>query len=131
MAAPPDREQEEARFEQWLGNLLRAGVLLAASVVLLGGVLYLARHGGEQADRKSFRGEPAGLRNPSGIVKNALHFSGRGVIQFGLLLLVATPVARVAFSVLGFIRERDYTYVALTLVVLAVLLFSLFFGESL
>jgi uncharacterized membrane protein len=131
MAAPPDREREEARFEQWLSHLLRAGVLLAASVVLLGGVLYLGRHGGERADRKAFHGEPPGLRNPSGIVKNALNLSGRGIIQFGLLLLVATPVARVAFSVFGFLRERDFTYVALTLVVLAVLLFSLFFGESL
>jgi uncharacterized membrane protein len=129
--AAPDQGRQEARFEQWLGNLLRAGVLLAASVVLLGGVLYLARHGGEKADRKAFHGEPAEFRNPSGIVKNALDFRGRGVIQFGVLLLVATPVARVAFSVFGFLRERDFTYVALTLVVLAVLLFSLLFGESL
>jgi uncharacterized membrane protein len=53
------------------------------------------------------------------------------VIMLGLLLLVATPVARVVFSVAGFLRERDFLYVVLTLIVLAVLLSSLFFGEVL
>jgi uncharacterized membrane protein len=57
-----------------------------------------------------------------------MDLSGRGVIQLGLLLLVATPVARVACSVVGFLRERDYVYVALTLIVLVVLIYSLFFG---
>jgi uncharacterized membrane protein len=49
-------------------------------------------------------------------------------VQLGVLLLIATPVARVAFSALAFARQRDYTYVALTLFVLAVLLCSLFVG---
>jgi uncharacterized membrane protein len=126
-----EQHEREERFEQFLGNLLRAGVLLAAAVVLLGGGLYLARHGGEQADWKTFRGEPANLRNPTEIVGNALQLSSRGVIQVGLLLLVATPVARVVFSVFGFLRERDFLYVVLTLIVLAVLLYSLFFGTDL
>jgi uncharacterized membrane protein len=122
---------EEARFEKFLGNLLRAGVLLAATVVLFGGILYLIRHGGDNSSRSVFRGEPADLRNVSGIWEDAMHLSGRGMIQAGLLLLVATPVARVIFSVFGFFRERDYTYVVLTLIVLGVLLFSLFFGDKL
>ena len=52
-------------------------------------------------------------------------FQCRGIIQFGLVLLIATPVARVAFSVAAFALQRDNTYVAITLIVLAVLLFSL------
>jgi uncharacterized membrane protein len=126
-----EQHEREERFEQFLGNLLRAGVLLAAAVVLLGGGLYLVRHGGERADWTTFRGEPANLRNPTEIVGNALQLSSRGVIQVGLLLLVATPVARVVFSVFGFLRERDFLYVVLTLIVLAVLLYSLFFGTDL
>src|SRR5262245_46201598 len=126
-----NRHHGEERFEQFLGNLLRAGVVLATAVVLLGGVLYLVRHGGEQPDRRVFHGEPADLRNPAGIVESAMQLSGRGVIQVGLLLLVATPVARVGFSVVGFLRERDFIYAVLTLIVLAVLLFSLFFGKAL
>jgi uncharacterized membrane protein len=125
-----DPQQTEARFEQFLGNLLRTGVLLAAAVVLLGGVVYLVRHGGEPRGDNVFRGEPADLRSPSGIVGDAVQFRGRGLIQLGLLLLVATPVARVVLSVLGFLRERDYVYVVVTLIVLAVLVVSLFFGEA-
>jgi uncharacterized membrane protein len=118
----------DERVEQVMGNLLRAGVILAAAVVLLGGVVYLSRHGGERVDLRVFRGEPADLRSPAGIVADVLEFRGRGIIQFGLLLLIATPVARVAFSVFAFLWERDYTYVVLTLVVLGVLLGSLFVG---
>ena len=54
--------------------------------------------------------------------------SGRAIIQFGLLLLIATPVARVIFSAVAFAWERDYLYVAFTLAVLAVLTYSLFGG---
>ena len=49
----------------------------------------------------------------------------RGLIQFGLLLLIAVPVARVAFSVVAFALQRDRTYVVVTLIVLAVLLYGL------
>ena len=120
----------DERVELFLGNLLRVGVLLAAAVVLAGGAVYLARHGGERADHKLFRGEPEDLREPGGIVADALSMSGRGIIQLGLLLLVATPVARVAFSAGAFARQRDRLYVLLTLFVLAVLLYSLFGAET-
>jgi uncharacterized membrane protein len=120
-----DQQPREERFEQLLGNLLRTGVLLAAAVVLLGGVLYLVQHGGARPDHGVFHGEPADLRHPSGIIARALRLDGRGIVMVGLLMLVATPVARVAMSVVGFLRERDFLYVVLTLIVLAVLLFSL------
>jgi uncharacterized membrane protein len=75
-----------------------------------------------------FQGEPAELRTISGIFREAVHFSGRGLIQLGLLLLIATPVARVLFSVFAFIYEKDWTYVLVTLMVLALLSYSLFGG---
>jgi uncharacterized membrane protein len=121
----PDPGWTDERVEQVMGNLLRAGVLLAATVVLVGGVVYLSRHGREIQDRRAFQGEPKDLTTPSGIVQDAVTLRGRGLIQLGLLLLVATPVARVVFSVFAFARERDSVYVAVTLVVLALLLFSL------
>jgi uncharacterized membrane protein len=119
----------DERVEQVVGNLLRTGVLLAAAVVLLGAAVYLARHGTELADRRAFHGEPEDLRNPAGIVRDALALSGRGLIQLGVLLLIATPVARVVFSAWAFARQRDWTYFLVTLVVLAVLSISLFFGQ--
>jgi uncharacterized membrane protein len=118
----------DQRVEEIIGNLLRAGVIIAASVVLLGGIVYLIRHGGETPEYRVFIGAPADLRGVSGIVADALTFSGRGIIQLGLLLLVATPVARVIFSVVAFALQGDWTYVIITLIVLAVLGLSLFGG---
>ncbi len=109
-----------------VGNLLRAGVLLAAAVVLAGAAVYLFRHGRDLASYAVFRGEPPDLRSLNGIVAGAARFSGRRLIQFGFLLLIATPIARVAFSAIAFARQRDRTYVAITFVVLAVLCYSLF-----
>jgi uncharacterized membrane protein len=121
------RDKADERVENFLGNLLRVGVGLAALVVLTGAILYLAQHGAEQPDGRTFEGEPPHLRSPQGIITNAFSGRGRGVIQLGLLLLIATPVARVAFSVLAFAWQRDYLYISLTLFVLAVLLISIFF----
>jgi uncharacterized membrane protein len=123
----PRRGWTDTRVEQVMGNLLRAGVLLAGAVVATGGVLYLARHGTEPRGDRVFRGEPADLRSPSGIVTDVWEGRARGVIQLGVLLLIATPVARVLFSVFAFAAERDYAYVGITLLVLAVLFYSLFF----
>jgi uncharacterized membrane protein len=56
---------------------------------------------------------------------DAIDMRSRGLVQLGLLLLVATPVARVVLSVFAFARQRNPTYVVLTLIVLAVLIYSL------
>jgi uncharacterized membrane protein len=77
-----------------------------------------------------FHGEPADLRSVSGIVSAALsHQHGRGIIQLGLLFLIATPVARVIFSVFASAVQRDWLYVVVTLIVLAALVFSLTGGQ--
>ncbi|MEH1965264.1 DUF1634 domain-containing protein [Nostoc sp.] len=53
-----------------------------------------------------------------------------GTIKFGLLLLMATPISRVVFSLFAFIRERDLTYIIMTLIVLTALIYSLVGGNS-
>jgi len=120
-----ERGWDDQKIELALGNLLRAGVLLAGFVVFCGGCIYLLRHGSAPADYHIFRGEPSDYRTVTGIIQDALSLRGRGIIQFGLLLLIATPIARVAFSVWGFAAERDRMYTVFTLIVLAILLFSL------
>jgi uncharacterized membrane protein len=117
---------EEHRLEVLLGNLLRAGVILAAAVVFAGAIVYLVRHGSEAPAYHTFRGEPAALRSVTGAFGAAVALSGRGIIQLGLLLLIATPVARVAFSAYAFGRLGDGRYVVITLIVLGLLLFSIF-----
>ena len=115
----------DRKIENILGNLLRAGVGLSAFIVFCGAVLYLVRHGHSQADYRVFQGEPSDLRSVPGIVRDARALSGRGIIQLGLLFLIATPVARVILSIWGFAAEHDRMYVVFTVIVLAILLFSL------
>jgi uncharacterized membrane protein len=125
MADPRD----DQRMEVMLGNLLRFGVLLSATVTAIGGGVYLIYHGSERPDYSKFGdGTPLDLRSPIKVVAEAAHGHGRAIVQLGLLLLIATPVARVVFSALAFARDRDWMYVAMTLFVLGVLLFSLFHG---
>jgi uncharacterized membrane protein len=116
---------DDRRLETFIGNLLRAGVLLAAAIVFVGAVLYLVQHHSDKVGYRIFATEGADLRTLSGIVHSAAHFDSEGLIQFGLLLLIATPVARVALAVVGFYLERDHLYVVVSLIVLAVLAFSL------
>jgi|SRR5438309_6106649 len=115
----------DEKTEYIIGNLLHAGVTLSAIVVLAGGILYLVRYGHSPADYRVFRGEPTDLRHVSGIVRDAAALHSRGIIQLGLLLLIATPIARVAFAVFAFAAEGDRMYVAFSLIVLAILMFSL------
>jgi uncharacterized membrane protein len=115
----------DKRIENILGNLLRAGVGFSAAIVFCGAVIYLARHGRAPADYRVFQGEPTDLRNVPGIVLDAVALNGRGIIQLGLLFLIATPVARVIFSIWGFAAEHDRMYVAFTVIVLTILIFSL------
>jgi uncharacterized membrane protein len=119
----------DRKVEDLIGNLLRSGVLLAALIVFIGAVVYVARHGGEPADYRVFHGEPSDLRTIQGVWRETLAFQGRGIIQLGLLVLIATPVARVALSIVGFAAERDRMYVGFALMVLVILLYSLF-GSS-
>jgi uncharacterized membrane protein len=122
---PQPQKWDDHRMEVILGNLLRSGVMFSAAVVLCGGCIYLVRHAHELAEYRVFRGEPSEYRTISGVIHSIMNGRGRGVIQLGLLLLIATPIARVAFSVVGFALERDRMYVVFTLIVLAILLYSL------
>lgn len=116
---------DDRHLESIIGNLLRAGVLLAAAVVLAGGALYLAHFHSSTANYHQFAVERADLRNIAGIAQSAAHLNSEGIIQLGLLLLIATPVARVILAGVGFLMERDTMYTIVCAIVLAVLLFSL------
>ena len=97
---PQDSGIDAEKMDTIIGNLLRTGVGLAAALVFTGGVIYLFRHGAETPGYAVFRGEPADLRTLTGILHDVQSLRGRGIIQLGLLVLIATPVARVAFLAL-------------------------------
>ncbi|MHB1426167.1 MAG: DUF1634 domain-containing protein [Gemmataceae bacterium] len=117
----------DERVEGILGNLLRIGVIISALVVFLGGVLYLMHDGGQDAPELGTFA-PEQLRNPVHIARDAASLHALGLIMLGLLLLIATPVTRVIFSIAAFALQRDYLYVLFTLLVLAVLMYSMFSG---
>ncbi len=116
----------DGRMRDMMGSILRYGVLSAALMVIIGGVLFFIQHPKEFFDYTTFKGEPPRFRKVQLIVQDALNFRGRDVIQLGLLVLIATPVARVIFSLLGFLFEKDWIYVGITLLVLIILFVSLF-----
>ena len=116
---------DDSHLENIIGQLLRAGVLLSAAVVTVGGILYLVQF---HAARTNFHDFVAGgprLRTVQGILLSAAHLDSLGLMQLGLVLLILTPVARVAMAVLGFTLEKDRLYTVVSLIVLAVLVFSL------
>jgi uncharacterized membrane protein len=112
-------------LEVAIGRTLQAGVLLAAAVVLLGGVIYLFHASGPRPDYQHFHGVADGLRHPDKIWRGAMHGDAESVIQLGLLLLIATPVVRVILAGVGFLLEGDRLYVWVSITVLAVLIYSL------
>ena len=116
------------RMEKLIGFVLLAGVLASAAIVLFGGALYMWRHGSTPVHYRIFRGEPSDLRNLAGIWKDFREGSGRGAIQFGLMLLVGVQVIRVALTGVLFLLNRDKIFVVITFLVLAMLSYALFFA---
>jgi uncharacterized membrane protein len=119
------RELEDQQLENVLARVLISGVIGAALVVLAGGIVYLIRHGDAPPDYRVFRGESSVLRGLRGILREVAAGRGRALIQLGLVLLIATPVVRVALSLAAFVRERDLLYSIFTLIVLVTLVLSL------
>lgn len=128
----------ERDVEQYIGKLLRYGVILACTITTLGGIIYIL-----QTDRSmsevvsSFKAIPNGsffagseeyLRRLKTIIPQVLNLDGAAIIQLGVIVLIATPILRVAFSAISFLIERDYMYVFITLIVLSVIMANLVFG---
>jgi uncharacterized membrane protein len=126
----PGWKWNDQRVEGMLATLLQTGVIISGVVVLAGGVLYLLRYGQVPAHYETFDAQRGSLRDVLGVMSNAWHGDGRAIIQCGLLLLIATPVARVFFSMIAFALQKDRLYVLLTLIVLMILLYSLLGGAA-
>lgn len=127
--ADGERPTEHA-LEQLIGRLLQLGVLLATVVVIIGAVGLVAHHGRDVADFRRFHGAESPLRDVVAIARRAGHGESRAIVQLGLVLLIATPVARVALTLVAFLIRRDWLYAVVTLVVLALLVFGLTWSRA-
>ena len=105
-----------------MGNLLRYGVLFSAIIVLTGAIVYLNQHGSKAPHYSSFEGEPKQLIEIKSILQTVVQGKGSAIIQLGLFCLISTPIARIFFSVIGFLLEKDIFYTVITLIVLTVVL---------
>lgn len=120
---------QDRDVEKIVGKLLRFGVITASLVVLLGGILFLVQNGTQgRPDYHIFKGEENDFITFDGIFKWLFTFKPMAIIQFGVLLLIITPILRIIFSLFAFILEKDKLYVVITLIVLAIILGSTFGG---
>ncbi|MBV8390187.1 MAG: DUF1634 domain-containing protein [Mucilaginibacter sp.] len=113
-----------------IGWILRSGVAVSMFLVIIGGIVFIFRHGQSLSDYKTFKGVPDFIRSIGGILNGVITFRGQAIIQLGIILLIATPVVRVAFSAIGFLMEKDYLYMAITLIVLLIIMASMLSGYA-
>jgi len=132
-SAPPDGPRMR-RAELLISTVLRSGVLTSLTVILVGTLLTFLHHPEYVSSRQELArltqggaGFPHTLRD---VVAGLAALRGQAVVVLGLLILIATPVVRVAVTVLVFLEERDRIYVAITATVLIFLLLSFFLGGA-
>jgi uncharacterized membrane protein len=118
--------EADLKMEVAISQMLRAGVSLAAAVVLVGGILYLWQAHGVAPDYRHFHGVPSPADRIEPVFEGIRHLESRSIIRLGILLLIATPITRVAFCVFGFAAQKDKIYIMVSSIVLAVLLYSFF-----
>ncbi len=141
------------RLEVALSNVLRTGVIVSIALVTIGAVVSFVRQGGWNAEpgatlaaadgraglieqtralagQVRFQEEPAFPHSLGGLAHSLGAMQGRGIIVLGLVVLIATPVVRVAASIVAFALARDRRYTIITSIVLALLLLSFLLGKA-
>lgn len=122
---------EQTSLQRVISITLRSGISLASATGMIGGLLYTLHHGTERVNFSTFVGTHSLFASPSKLLPSLLSgdeaVRSLSIIQIGILILLLTPVTRVALSIVGFALERDRLYVAITSVVLLTLMTSIVF----
>ena len=121
---------KDTDIQTLIGQVLRGGMIVSMSIVFLGGIFFIYRHGHSVPDYKVFKGVPPFLQTPGSLINAALIFKGQAIIQLGIILLIATPILRVICSTIGFALEKDYLYVGISLLVLLIIFASMMSGHA-
>ncbi len=116
--------RQDQRLETAMGRMLQIGVTVAALVVMAAGILYLLQFHGPKPDYQHFHGTPPAYRSIAPILAGMYRLDSQSLITFGILLLIATPICRVIFGVIGFALLRDRFYTVVSAVVFVILMFS-------
>ena len=131
--SPGANEDKMRRVELLISVLLRGGVLVSL-VLILGGLslsfINHPRYASSPAELIRLTGPGAPFpRTVPQVVEGMRQLRGRAFIMAGLVVLIATPVLRVAVSIVGFAYQGDKTFVVLTSIVLGLLLLSFLVGK--
>lgn len=136
-APDPSDASRALTLERAVAGVLRVGVLASSVVTIAGVVVTLVSQATREAARTAVgqlrRGtlHPTGLHAPhtiAAVFGGLEHGDGPALVMLGALLLIATPVLRVAVSVVGFAIDHDRRFVLITLTVLVVLIGSFAVG---
>ena len=122
------------RMELVISNLLRAGVAISLVLIVIGTIVTFARHPEFLKSREELPGlvhpEAVSIKSPGAIATGLRELSGQAIVTLGLLVLIATPMMRVAVSVVAFFLEGDRIYTLITLGVFCLLMLSLVLGAA-
>jgi uncharacterized membrane protein len=121
---------KDTDIQSLIGQVLRGGMIVSISIVFFGGILFIYKHGHSTPDYKIFKGIPPFLQHGNGLLNAAFNFKGQAIIQLGIISLIATPILRVICSTIGFVLEKDYLYVGISLLVLLIIFTSMMSGHA-
>ena len=133
-SSPNPRQPPPSSFELLISTLLRSGVSVSFAIIVLGTLISFFHH----PEYLSSATDLQRLTSPGNASLHTLHdvlagireFHGQAIVSVGLILLIATPVLRVAVAIFAFLTQKDRTFAVITSIVLLLLLLSFFLGKA-
>jgi uncharacterized membrane protein len=119
---------QDKDLQSFIGTLLRVGVLIAMSIVVIGIVLYMFQYGHETVHYGNFNAKDAFVF--SDFYQRLIHGNSSAIMELGVIALIFIPIARVLFTMIGFWLEKDRMYTGIAFIVLCIIAYSLFFGVA-
>ena len=113
-----ENKEEMLKIERSIGYILRIGVIVSATIILIGMILLFFQPATDQVPMNSL----------TLIMHELVQLNGEAFVMLGLFCLILTPVLRVVVSIFAFAKEKDYLYVFITIIVLSVLIIGMSFG---
>lgn len=120
-------KQLETKMQAKMGRILLWGLLASSAIILVGGILFLLQFGSTPANYTSFDAAGPHIKTLGGVIKGIRSYSGGALIEAGIILLVLFQYIRVIMSTVMFARLRSWFFVGVTIFILAVLVYGLFF----
>jgi uncharacterized membrane protein len=128
MKASDSRDRVPLRsVEKVVSRVLRIGVILSATIICLGLALLVVK--GIITNEMRIDAAIPYPRGLGTLLSGLLALDPASVITLGLVVLIATPIARVSVSIVAFALERDWRYVAVTALVLTILIAGIVLGK--